>query len=496
MFSPSNAAFITYLSNEVLSKGVLSDVQVNAFDTTYKLHRVLIARSPYFKALMNWNNDELSLDALTLEDEPRVLNVDTDDPLITKGSFELMLKRLYGCEDCSKERVMLLNMIATASFFQMEDIKKSIIENWTFKNTTMKICVDTLRMLDDNDYGEFGVQLSNKCKFYMFDNGWQAGYEKWNGLPVSLIPEIVNADEFFVPSEFDRIMFAVKLLQESDAPEDNIKLVIDQFRKTFKFFNLTFHQQIAILKVTLNNGKHIFDAASLNEALLLTSYIQTSSMFDKSAPILLDLNQLPPNVTFEQYIPPSTEFRNFPFNKTTDSPKPTIIPPMRFSVTLRKPMTELLENMVYYREFAYCGSTWRCLLSDFSKKNKTMKFTIKKIKKLPFSVTISRELAIEIPPTDKELNKCATSVVPFSSESAKIPSFQDWRNDVSVYYKLWLTSNNQLNRRDTYGQKPLQLKDFSTSSSLIYISPVFALNLFSDESEEPPMKINVMIGVI
>ncbi|GME71950.1 unnamed protein product [Ambrosiozyma monospora] len=124
-----------------------------------------------------------------------------------------------------------------------------------------------------------------------------------------------------------------------------------------------------------------------------------------------------------------------------------------------------------------------------------MKFTIKKLK--TFSVTLIPNRGIEIPPMDKELDKCATSVIPLSSDSAKMaPSFQNWRDDVSIYYKVWLSSRNQLNRKDAYGQKPLQLKNSSTSSSLIYIAPVFALNLFFDESEEPPIKMNVTIGVI
>ncbi|GME71949.1 unnamed protein product [Ambrosiozyma monospora] len=78
-------------------------------------------------------------------------------------------------------------------------------------------------------------------------------------------------------------------------------------KKTFKFFNLSFHQQIAIPKATLKNGDPIFDVMSINEVNLLSSCIQTSSMLDKSAPIPLNSDQLPPSVTFEQYMPPSSE---------------------------------------------------------------------------------------------------------------------------------------------------------------------------------------------
>ncbi|GMG33038.1 unnamed protein product [Ambrosiozyma monospora] len=137
MFYTTDEAVTSYLSEELLTKGLLSDIQINAFGKKYKLHTLIIRRSPYFKRLSSL--DFANFEDLTLNDAPRVLSVETDDPFITKESFELMLKRLYGCSDGAEEEKMPLSVIATAVFFQLNDIKDSILFNYQFKRLTTQL---------------------------------------------------------------------------------------------------------------------------------------------------------------------------------------------------------------------------------------------------------------------------------------------------------------------------------------------------------------------
>ncbi|GMG36248.1 unnamed protein product [Ambrosiozyma monospora] len=258
----SYKSYDSYMAN-LYESGTSSDVQVKALGTTYELHSLLLKRSPYFKCLIEWNKEKNSSDDDTLFNEQSlVLNVELDDPLITKDSFELMLKRLYGIHDCRKEKEIRAEMIATAFFFQMEDIKESMLEYWLRNSEGTRGVIRILQMVDSHDYGKYGTRLMNKCKRFLYDNGWKSGYGAWLGIKPSLIPEIVNANEFFVPNEFERIMFAVNILQDSEADDDEIELAITKFRESFSFFRLKYSQQRELLKQRLPSGKIIFDLSS------------------------------------------------------------------------------------------------------------------------------------------------------------------------------------------------------------------------------------------
>ncbi|GMG56416.1 unnamed protein product [Ambrosiozyma monospora] len=490
----TKSAFISYLSDELLTKGMLSDVQIQAFGTTYKLHRDLISRSPFFKALINWDTEDESQNGK----KSLVFNVETDDPLITKESFGLMLKRLYGCEDCSKEKEIPLNMIATAFFFQLDDIKDSIIDNQMVGSTTTKLAVATLKMLDSREYGEFGDKLSHKFTNYLYDNGWQAGYEAWAGIPANLIFDIINADEFFVPNEFERIMFAVKLLQHLDLSEKNLELVIEKFKNNFNFFTLTYDQNMELLKVKLKNGKPIFDQPALSKVTLLTAFMQNCTLLDRSSPIPANSENLPEGIYFKKYFPLEVTKGSLDLGSNADDISETIVPPLRFSIALSNPSKKLSFGQEYCRQFSYCGSFWRCSLSNFQRKEKSLKFVIQR---LPVSTGQSSQsgqfFSSKIPPVREELLDCKAPDIPLSNESFEIgPSFLDWRDDVSIYYKIGFSSDEKMDSRYIYSEKPRKLKDFSTFSILIDMLSCFGLDCDTNWSHEKAMKATIMIGVI
>ncbi|GME83311.1 unnamed protein product [Ambrosiozyma monospora] len=296
MFYANDNAVLEYLSRDLLTKGSLSDIQVNAFGKIYKLHSIIIRRSPYFKS---WNLPIFG--DLGPNDKPQMLqlNIITYDSFITKDSFELMLKRLYGCIDSQKEKEMPLSMIATADFFQLDDIKWSVLDNYKFDYLTTQLAVSTLKMLDKNDFGDFVFKLEYKCKSFLQDNGWYSGDQEWKDLPVSLIPEIVNSNQFFVPTEFDRIVFATRLFQLSDSPETDIKVVLKMFKSQLCFFTLTYNQQLYLLKLKLKSGEPIFDESMVKASNKLSKHLQNTTCSDKGSPISTEKS--PDGTAFPKY---------------------------------------------------------------------------------------------------------------------------------------------------------------------------------------------------
>ncbi|GME72670.1 unnamed protein product [Ambrosiozyma monospora] len=142
----------------------------------------------------------------------------------------------------------------------MDDMKDSVRTfYWSGDSINMSFAITALKMVSDHKYGEY---------------------------------DIVNFNKFSVPNEFERIMFAVKILQNSKADDEEIELAITKFRKEFNFFTLTYGQQGELLGQKLLNDKHIFDSSSLINATILTAHIQYSSMLYKSSPISTEFNQL------------------------------------------------------------------------------------------------------------------------------------------------------------------------------------------------------------
>ncbi|GMG55036.1 unnamed protein product [Ambrosiozyma monospora] len=421
---------------DLLENGTSSDVQVKAFDTTYKLHSLLLMRSPYFKCLLEWSrlkkkksllnnsvddddddddddrNRDIALinesSVLDLEaDVQLVVNVQVDDPLITKESFELMLKRLYAIHDCEKEKEIPIQMIATGFYFEMEDIKEAMVKYWTGDAVTMSFVITALQLVSGHDFGKYGTHLRQRCKGYLCDNGWQAGCEAWDGIQPSLIPEIVNADDFFVPNEFERIMFAIKLLQLSRANDDEIELAITEFRQVFNFFTLTYAQQRELLNQKLSNDKLIFDLSSLNNSNILMAHIQYHSKLDRISPIPNESLQLPNSPELRQYAYIKEEGSLPDVTRITTS---TMISPFRLSIVLMpEHFKEFSNNGSYHREFAYCGSSWRISLCNYSQSDKTFSLCVVR---LPNSYSISE------PPVKK--SKLSSKELPFFTQALEL----------------------------------------------------------------------------
>src|SRR5271163_3787833 len=107
---------ISFLS-DCYTSGQYSDVTLRAFEIDYKLHKIVLSQSAYFKTMFdpNWDNC----------DGKYQLNFD-EDPHITKDSFELVLRRLYYDEDLGQEEKNLKGFITLASFLGLSDFENTV----------------------------------------------------------------------------------------------------------------------------------------------------------------------------------------------------------------------------------------------------------------------------------------------------------------------------------------------------------------------------------
>ncbi|GMF05532.1 unnamed protein product [Ambrosiozyma monospora] len=130
-----------------------SDVTIKAFGTSYKLHRLILAKSEYFKSLFSWaERDDLNLSLKdTQNDEANdgegevsdshdkdsdddeddeivfhagrqsVFDMSFDDERITQLSFELALARLYGTVNIKEENNNAYSMIAIGQYLDISE---------------------------------------------------------------------------------------------------------------------------------------------------------------------------------------------------------------------------------------------------------------------------------------------------------------------------------------------------------------------------------------
>ncbi|GME68126.1 unnamed protein product [Ambrosiozyma monospora] len=209
----------SFVFEELLLKGSNSDVSIKAFDQEYKLHSIFISRNPVLKDLIDYQPaTAVTPPQPTAEQQqqPGTQNAQStntqgnatvsggqkslsrpasqlfrhvlmfEDPYITKTSFELCLKRLYFNADLEAERKMPLEMIAAANYLGMTNVINESLALVKY-NTSMQTLPRTLMFFVRRDVGEPGKKMVDHLISYAVRNGWEAGPDLWDEMPIPVI---------------------------------------------------------------------------------------------------------------------------------------------------------------------------------------------------------------------------------------------------------------------------------------------------------------------
>lgn len=198
-----------YLSAMVLSSKEYSDVTIEAFGNQFPLHRVILARSPFFARLFSnaWNGGGDAGARQTL------YTVGFDDGFITETSFNLAINHLYG-KSVQKGTDLavsdLVGLVAIANFLSLPDLEakcSSILKDLTSPTTLATI----VTIFFENNYGSTSTAVLKNATNYLKLEGYRLSSQVWAELPPSLVYDVLNSDEFFCPSEEARIDFVYAL---------------------------------------------------------------------------------------------------------------------------------------------------------------------------------------------------------------------------------------------------------------------------------------------
>jgi hypothetical protein len=205
---PKNYGDISSLSGHLLQRGLIdgrhSDITIHAFGTSYRLHRLLLDRVPFFSSALSGSWAESSAREMTLHPE----DVDSN---ITKAAFELALKRVYGCYLPADEEQEAIGLFATSCWLDMPHIVDSSVDILLRQMQPSKL--DSLiKLVTSNYYGKAGDRILASAKAMLCREGWEMPYEHWDNIPSEIVREVVGGDPFFVPGEWERWYLGLRLL--------------------------------------------------------------------------------------------------------------------------------------------------------------------------------------------------------------------------------------------------------------------------------------------
>ena len=202
--STETAPLPSHLYHRGLLSGRHSDITVHAFGTSYSLHRILLDRAPFFASALSEPWFESSQSSITLHPE----DIDSN---ITQAAFELVLKRLYGCNAAKEEDQEAIGLFATGCWLEMADLVESSVESLLRQMTPHKL-PPLIKLVTSNYYGKPGDRILASAKAMLCREGWEMPYRYWDGISGDMVREIVGGDGFFIPGEWDRWHLTLKIL--------------------------------------------------------------------------------------------------------------------------------------------------------------------------------------------------------------------------------------------------------------------------------------------
>ncbi|KAJ9607237.1 hypothetical protein H2200_008309 [Cladophialophora chaetospira] len=193
-----------HLFHHGFEEGRHSDITVHAFGQSYRLHKLLLDRVPYFSTAFSGS---------WIESTAREMSIPCEDldPNITKNAFELALKRIYGTQLVVQEEEEAAGVFATACWLDMPELVDSCVDT-ILRQMEPANLYSLIKLVTDNYYGKAGDRILASAKAMLCKEGWEMPYEYWDEIPAEIIREIVGGDPFFCPGEWERWYLGLKLL--------------------------------------------------------------------------------------------------------------------------------------------------------------------------------------------------------------------------------------------------------------------------------------------
>ncbi|RVX22147.1 Germ cell-less protein-like 1 [Vitis vinifera] len=195
-----------HIQLEGFTSGSFSDIVVHAMGSTYRLHRLILSRSSYFRNMLHGPWKEANASIVTLH---------VDDSNVNGEAIEMALAYLYGHHPKLNDN-NAFRVLAAASFLDLQDLCAIctdfiISELWTSNFLAYQVFAES------QDYGIHGERVRNACWGYLCQSGAMELKEVLPKLSSQTLHALLTSDELWVPSEEKRFELALYTLLAKDA---------------------------------------------------------------------------------------------------------------------------------------------------------------------------------------------------------------------------------------------------------------------------------------
>ncbi|CAL9078761.1 unnamed protein product [Musa textilis] len=192
------ASLCDHIQMEGFNSGAFSDVVVQAMGSTYRLHRLILSRSSYFRNMLHGPWKEAC--------EPTVV-LNIDDANVDPDAIAVGLSYLYGhypkLDDSNAFRVL-----AVASFLDLQDLC-AICTDFIISELSTSNFLAYQVFAESHDYGMHGERVSNACWGYLCQSATKELIEVLPKLSLQTLHALLTSDELWIPNEEKRFELAL-----------------------------------------------------------------------------------------------------------------------------------------------------------------------------------------------------------------------------------------------------------------------------------------------
>eukprot|EP00803_Ostreobium_quekettii_P004325 evm.model.scf_501.6 EVM.evm.TU.scf_501.6 scf_501:70139-72122(+) len=220
-FRLNNDDLMQNLSSVGWEGSAFSDIKVHLRGQSFKLHRLILSRSPYFNTLFtgNWNDSK-----------KREIQIRTDDLLVTADAFRDVIGTLYS-RPLTIDNGNVREMFATSSYFGMMEISKRCVAFIKSQLCPNNI-VEYINFARSCEY-DLCKDITDGCEAYLCQHAFRdrAMHAKFWEVQLFMVVNVLKSDSLWVPSEYHRYCFAkevlVKKMMEDDEDDSDNQSVAD-----------------------------------------------------------------------------------------------------------------------------------------------------------------------------------------------------------------------------------------------------------------------------
>ncbi|KAK8960393.1 hypothetical protein KSP40_PGU011647 [Platanthera guangdongensis] len=198
-----------HIQMEGFHSGAFSDIIIEVMGSTYRLHRLILSRSSYFRNMLYGPWKEAVAPKFVLK---------TDDPYVNSEAVTMALKYLYGyypkLNDDNAFRVL-----AAASFLDLQDLCVICTDFIIFELRTSNFLTYQV-FAESQEYGIHGERVRNACWRYLCQCGTIELKEVLPKLSSQTLHALLTSDEFWVPNEEKRFELALFTLLAKGTPSE------------------------------------------------------------------------------------------------------------------------------------------------------------------------------------------------------------------------------------------------------------------------------------